>query len=92
MRIYVGNLSFTNAWVAMGSFAIASGWVAVSTGFLPRWLGWLAIVGGGGLVLARAVRLSEVWFLPYSLFWLWVVGFSVLLIRRAAALPGPTGP
>lgn len=88
----VGNLTFTNAWVAMGSFAIACGWVMVSTGFLPRWLGWLAIVGGGGLVLARGVRLSEIWFLPYGLFWLWVIVCSVLLIRRAASLPGPTGP
>jgi hypothetical protein len=81
----VGNLSFTNAWVALGSFAIACGWVLVSTGYLARWLGWLAVVSGVGLVLARAVRLEVIWFVPYLLFWVWVVAVSVLLLRRGAS-------
>jgi hypothetical protein len=85
----VGNLSFSNAWVALGSFAIACGWVHLSTGFLARWLGWLAVVSGVGLVLARAVRLEVVWFAPYLLFWLWVVAVSVLLLRRGAGVEEP---
>lgn len=70
----------------MGSFAIAAGWVQISAGFLPRWLGCLAVVGGVGLVLARAVRLTGFWYLPYGLFWLWVVIVPVLLLRRAASV------
>jgi hypothetical protein len=85
----VGNLSFSNAWVALGSFAVACGWVLVSTGFLARWLGWLAVVSGVGLVLARAVRLEVVWFVPYLLFWVWVVAVSVLLLRHGAEVEEP---
>jgi hypothetical protein len=87
----VGNLSFSNAWVALGSFAIACGWVSVSTGYLARWLGWLAVVSGVGLVLVRAVRLEVVWFVPYLLFWVWVVAVSAILLRRGAGVdPGST--
>lgn len=35
--------AFANARVALGSFSICCGWVIVSTRFLPRWAGWLAI-------------------------------------------------
>ena len=41
----VGNLGFANVWDATGSFAIAAGWVVVSTRMLPRGLGWWAIGG-----------------------------------------------
>ena len=77
----VGNLGFANAWVAMGSFAVACGWIVLSTRVLGRWLGWWAVVAGVGLVLARFVWTSQVWFAPYFLFWIWVVVISVQLIR-----------
>lgn len=79
-----GNLSFANAWVALGSFALCCGWIVASTGFLPRWLGWWAMVAGIGLALSRAVWTSAFWLLPYGMFWLWVIVVSVLLIRRAS--------
>jgi hypothetical protein len=78
----LGNLSFANGWVALGSFALASGWVMLSSGAFPRWLGWLAVVAGVGLVVARAVWTTPVWFVPYTLLWLWVIVLSVLLLRR----------
>jgi magnesium-transporting ATPase (P-type) len=74
--------AFANARVALGSFAVCCGWVIVSTRFLPRWLGWLAIASGVGLVLSRISWTSYIFLLPYGLFWLWVLVVAVLLIRR----------
>jgi hypothetical protein len=74
--------AFANARVALGSFAICCGWVIVSTRFLPRSLGWLAIVTGGALVLTRIGWTNMIWLLPYVVFWLWVVVVAVLLLRR----------
>lgn len=77
-----GNLAFANAWVTIGSFAVCCGLVIASTGFLPRWLGWLAIVSGLGLALSRISWTSQIWLLPYALFWLWVIIVAALLLRR----------
>jgi hypothetical protein len=77
----VGNLGFANAWVAMGSLAVTSGWVVLRTGVLGRWLGWWAVVAGFGLVVARFVWTSEFWLAPYFGFWIWVIVVSVQLIR-----------
>lgn len=81
----MGNLGFANGWVAMGSFLLCAGWVMISTRFAPRWLGWLAMVGGAGLVLSRAIWTSSIWLLPYGFFWLWVITVSVRLLRREPA-------
>ncbi len=87
-----GNVSFANGWVAMGSFAVCCGWLIVSSGILPRWLGWWAVASGLGLAASRAVWTSEVWMVPYGMFWLWVVVLSVLLLRgRAGVLPEVAG-
>ena len=77
-----GQAAFANARVALGSFAVCCGWVIASTRFLPRWLGWLAIVGGVGLVLSRISWTNQIWLLPYMMFWLWVIIVSILLLRR----------
>ncbi len=74
--------SFANARVAMGSFALCSGWVIVATRCLPRWLGWLAIVSGGGLILARVDWSNMIWLLPYLLLWVWVLAVALVLLRR----------
>jgi hypothetical protein len=78
-----GQAEFANARVALGSFAICCGWVIVSTRFLPRWLGWLAIVAGAGLVLSRISWINMIWLAPYLVFWLWVVVVAILLLRRS---------
>jgi uncharacterized membrane protein len=77
-----GQAAFANARVALGSFAVCSGWVIASTRFLPRWVGWLAIASGAGLALSRVSWTSSIWLLPYLMFWLWVVTVAVLLLRR----------
>jgi hypothetical protein len=79
--------AFANARVALGSFAIGCGWVIATTRVLPRWLGWLAIASGAGLVLSRISWTSPVWLVPYLVFWLWVVVVAGLLIRRGRARP-----
>jgi len=78
----VGNRGFANVWIAMGSFAIATGWVIVSTRMLPYSLGWWAVAAGAGLVLASFAWTSQGWLVPYLLFWIWMVAICVLLIRR----------
>jgi hypothetical protein len=77
----LGNASFANGWVALGSFAVCSGLSILSSGLFRRWLAWWAIASGIGLALSRAVWTGEVWFLPYALFWVWVIVVSVLLLR-----------
>ncbi len=75
--------SFANARVALGSFAVCSGWVITTTRFLPRWVGWLAVASGVGLVLSRVSWTSQNWLLPYLTFWLWVLTVAVVLLRRS---------
>jgi hypothetical protein len=74
--------AFANARVALGSFALCCGWVIASTRFLTRWVGWLAIASGVGLVLSRISWTNYIWLLPYLMFWLWVLTVAVLLLRR----------
>ena len=57
----VGNLGFANAWLALGSFAIAVGLILRQSGALPAWWGWWAIVSGVGLVAARFVWEGSIW-------------------------------
>ena len=69
--------------MALGSFAVGCGWVIVQTRFLPRWSGWLAIVGGLGLVLSRISWTSYIWLPLYLMFGLWVITVATLLLRRS---------
>jgi hypothetical protein len=77
-----GSVGFANAWIAIASFALSSGWVILSTRILERWMGWWLVATGVGLVASRFVWTSELWTLPYLLFWLWVLVLSVRLLRR----------
>jgi hypothetical protein len=87
------QVAFANGRVALGSFAVCCGWVIASTGFLPRWLGWPAVVIGAGFVLSRISWTNGFWLVPYAIFWLWVVGVAVVLLRRGVtAVPDPGGP
>ncbi|MDP9273099.1 MAG: hypothetical protein M3O93_06160 [Chloroflexota bacterium] len=77
-----GSVGFANAWIAVASFALCSGWVVLSTRALERWMGWWLIVAGLGLVAARFVWTRELWTVPYLLFWVWVLVLSIRLIHR----------
>jgi hypothetical protein len=73
-----------NAWLALGSFALASGLAARATGAFLRRPAWLGVLSGILLVPARFLWTFEVlWVLPYIAMWLWTIITCVLLIRRA---------
>ncbi len=78
----LGNVGFTNIWIAIASFAACAGWVILTTRAFERWLGWWLVVVSVGLVVARFVWTSEFWLLPYLLFWVWVLVVSVRLLRH----------
>lgn len=78
----MGNLGFASAWVALGSFALAIGWVLVASRQWPSWLGWWAVAAGVCLIAARAVWTNQFWLVGYFLFWIWVIALSVVLLRR----------
>lgn len=81
----VGTFGFTNAWLTLGSFALASGLASRATSAFPSWLAWLGIVSGILMVPARFVWTNGVlWYPPYIAMWLWMLITCVLLLRRAA--------
>jgi Domain of unknown function (DUF4386) len=78
----VTSLGITNVFLAMGSYAIACGWLMISTRAMPRWLGWWGVASGIGLALAHFIWKNEVAFwLLYIPWWLWLVAAFVLLVR-----------
>ncbi|MBA2560767.1 MAG: DUF4386 family protein [Propionibacteriales bacterium] len=80
----VSTLGFTNVWLPMGSFAFACGWVVVSSGAMPAWLGWWGVVAGIALGLSQFVWTVEAaWLVPYAAFWLWLLTTCAVLVRRA---------
>ena len=88
----VGNLGFANSWLALGSFAIAAGWIIRDSRVIPAWWGWWAIVSGLGLVAVRFVWEGSIWTLPYFVFWVWVIALAIRLIRRPDLEPPVAAP
>jgi hypothetical protein len=79
----VSHFGLTNIWLPMGGFAFACGWIILSTGVMPRWLGRWGVISGIGLALAQFVWTVEVaWLLPYIAVWIWLLTTAVLLTRR----------
>jgi hypothetical protein len=71
--------------VGLGTLAIASGISAVRHGAMPKWLGWLGIVGGF-LFFAGPGFLAALFLVP-----LWILIVSIMGIMRAGdgAPPAP---
>ena len=80
-----GNLGFANVWLALASFAIASGWALLHGRALPAWWGWWPIAAGAGLVIVRYAWESFAWTVPYFIFWAWVIALAVRLLARPTA-------
>ena len=56
--------------------------VALRTGLLPRWYGWLGIFVG-------IVQLLAIFFVPILLWWAWILVTAALLTWRRAAVTAP---
>ena len=82
----LGNLGFANAWLALGSFAIAAGWALISGRALARWWGWWPIVAGVALIAVRFAWEGFTWTVPYFVFWAWVIAFGIRLMARPTAV------
>jgi hypothetical protein len=82
----VSSLGLANVWLALGGFAVCSGWVVLSTPVVGRWLGWWGIASGLGLVICRFFWTSEVWLLPYFAFWIWMIIMCIQLVRKPRAV------
>ncbi|TCO47513.1 uncharacterized protein DUF4386 [Kribbella antiqua] len=89
----VTHFGLINILLPMGGFAFACGWIILTSGTMPRWLGRWGIISGIALALAQFVWTIEVaWLLPYIAVWLWLITTAVLLIRRPElGLPDTVG-
>ena len=81
----LGNFNFATTWVTLGALVFTVGLATIWFGAFPRWLGWMGLVVGIGLVIARIFWTSTWAFTPYVLFWVWLVALSVVMFRRARA-------
>jgi hypothetical protein len=70
--------------VALAVFVAATGIVSITTGVLPRWLGWLSLLLALGFLIPF---ISFVFWVPFAL---WVLAVSVLLYLRPHEQPAPT--
>ena len=85
----LGNLGFANAWVALGSFAVATGLALLTGHALAAWWGWWVIVAGACLIAVRFAWEGFAWTVPYFVFWAWVIAIAIRLISRPTAGPHP---
>lgn len=83
----MNNVSFALTFFPLAVLLVAFAIVAIRSGALPGWLGWIAaalaaaFLAGG--VVGSANLESEWAGLPMLVFTLWVIATSVVLIRRA---------
>jgi hypothetical protein len=95
--LYVLTFALDSVGDVFGSlFLVAAGLLAMESGVLPRWQGWLSIVAGaflflqgfglGGVIGIFGLVLDLIGFVLFLVF---VLVSSVTLLRRADAAPPP---
>jgi len=81
-----------------GLWLIPMGWCVLRTGWMPRALGWILVVGGAGYVLSAFIRylapdahiVTEALAYPASVGELWMVGYLLIVgVRRQALTEAP---
>jgi hypothetical protein len=86
----LGDVTFANMWVALGSLSLASGWAILAGregpgspdgSAWPSWLGWWALSVGAGFLVARMAWPTYLWVIPYVPFWVWVLVVSTRMLR-----------
>jgi hypothetical protein len=64
--------------VVFGALVVwATSAVALKTGLLPRWFGWVGVVVG-------VICLFAIVFIPAFVYWAWILVVSLLFLRRQA--------
>jgi len=88
----VGNLFFGLWLIPMGLCVLRSGW-------MPRPLGWVLIVGGVGYVVSGFVTflvpgaepIATALVMPATVGEFWMIGYLLIRgVRRTAVIPAPT--
>ena len=73
-----GYIFWVGATVVGALVVWATSAVAIGTGVLPRWLGWVGIPVG-------IILLFAVFFFPAFLYWLWILVVAIILAVRSPA-------
>ena len=77
---------FWVAAVVTGALVVwATSAVALRTGLLPRWFGWLGIIVG-------VIQLFAIVFFPVFVYWGWILLAALMLARRTTGARSPTAP
>ncbi|MER7460996.1 DUF4386 domain-containing protein [Micromonospora sp. NPDC126480] len=90
-----GNL-WTVGALFFGCWLVPMGWCVLRSGWMPRPLGWVLVVGGVGYVLSAFVRylapgagaVADILTVPATIGEFWIVGYLLIRGVRQQALPG----
>lgn len=94
LLLVVADAFWTVGAVFFGLWLIPMGWFAVSTGRMPRVLGWILVAGGAGYVLSALLGAGapgvpaivvDALVIPATIGELWMIGY--LLIRGWVRTP-----
>ncbi|TCB94472.1 DUF4386 domain-containing protein [Micromonospora zingiberis] len=91
-----GNL-WTVGGLFFGLWLVPMGWCVLRSGWLPRALGWILVVGGAGYVLNTFVAylapgagiVADLLVVPATVGEFWILGYLIVLGVRKSALPTP---
>ncbi len=97
----VADAFWTVGAVFFGLWLIPMGWFAVSTGRMPRVLGWILVAGGVGYVLNAVLSAAlpgaadvaaDLIVIPATVGELWMVGYLLVRGIRPSLVPRPAFP
>ena len=77
-----GYLVFVSAVMTAALLVWGASTLALRTGVLPRWFGWLGLFVG-------VVLLAAIFFVPILVLWGWILVASILLLWRPVAARAP---
>ncbi|MEV6691084.1 DUF4386 domain-containing protein [Micromonospora sp. NPDC051196] len=91
-----GNL-WTVGGLFFGLWLVPMGWCVLRSGWLPRALGWVLVVGGIGYLLNTFIAylapdagmLADLLVVPATVGEFWILGYLIILGLRKSALPTP---
>ena len=71
---------FVMSWLGLAVMLLAVGFGALSSGALPRWLGWAGGLIGASFLFASAAPLAVFAFVPFVSFYSWIASVSVVIL------------